>query len=62
MEATGQKVNVEKYEIYFMNTDEQTKLKICNILGFREGNFHCKYIGISLDTGIRVTKLWESIF
>lgn len=57
-EASGQKVNKEKSEIYFINTPSKIEDRICGIMGYRKGKFPCKYLGISLEKNSRYNKVW----
>lgn len=59
MDASGQKVNKEKSEIFFMNTSPEMENKICGIMGYRKGTFPCKYLGISLEKNLIYTKFWQ---
>lgn len=58
MDASGQKVNNEKSEIYFLNTNPKVENQICGIMGFKKGLFPCKYLGISLEKGSRHSGVW----
>lgn len=42
MDASGQKVNKEKSEIFFLNTSTEMENSICRIMGFKKGMFPCK--------------------
>lgn len=59
MDASGQKVNKEIYEIFFMNTSLEMENKICGIMGYRKRMFPCKYLGISLEKNSRYIKVWQ---
>ena len=39
MEASSQKVNVGKYEIFFINTKLKIEKKIFHIMGYKKGEF-----------------------
>lgn len=58
MDASGQKVNKEKSEIFFLNTSLEMENRICGIMGYKKGKFPCKYLGISLEKNSRYTKVW----
>ena len=59
MAASGQKVNKEKSEIFFLNTPLEMENKICRIMGYNKGMFPCKYLGISLEKNSRYRKVWQ---
>ncbi|GLJ43610.1 hypothetical protein SUGI_0907680 [Cryptomeria japonica] len=59
--ASGQEVNEHKSEIYFINTGEAKVEKICRLLRFKKEMFPCKYLGMSVDRGVRINRLWEPI-
>ena len=59
-EASGQKVNELKSEIYFMNTNPIVEQQICKILGYKKGRFPCKYLGIALEKGTKSNKVWSN--
>ena len=46
IEALGQKVNSKKSEIFFLNTKIGVEDQICNLMGYKKGQFSCKYLGI----------------
>ena len=58
MDASGQKVNKEKSEIFFLNTSLEMENRICGIMGYKKGKFPCKYLGISLEKNSRYSKVW----
>lgn len=62
MEASGQKVNASKSEIFFINTRPKKETQICNIMGYKKGKFPCKYLGIELEKGSRSNKAWHNTF
>ena len=61
MSASGQKVNNTKSEILFMNTDEKLEFQICSIMGYKKGEFPCKYLGIELGKEGRSCKNWNKV-
>ena len=34
--------------------------KICRIMGFKKGTFQCNYLGIALDKGLKLGKMWDN--
>lgn len=54
-------VNLNKLEIFFLNTNNQIEEEICQTLGFKKEKFPCRYLGLPLDKGNKVNKLWDSI-
>ena len=58
-EASGQSINANKSEIHFLNIDPTMEKQICNILGFKKGDFPCKYLGIDLVNGNKHHKVWQ---
>jgi mannosylglycoprotein endo-beta-mannosidase len=58
MAASGQKVNKDKSEIYFLNTSKEVENQICKVMGFKKGQFPCKYLGIALEKGANSSKIW----
>ena len=58
MDASGQKVNKEKSKIFFLHTNLILKDRICKIIGYKKGLFPCKYLGISLEKGLKLDKVW----
>ncbi|GLJ14706.1 hypothetical protein SUGI_0238400 [Cryptomeria japonica] len=59
--ALGLEVNMHKSEIYIINTSEVEAKKICRLIRFKKGMFPCKYLGLSMDRGVRVNRLWEPV-
>ena len=47
--ASGQKFNVTKLEIFFINTNLEVEKKIFHIMGYKKGVFPCKYLGIDIE-------------
>jgi hypothetical protein len=60
-EASGQMINASKSKIFFINTNPIVENQICNITGFKKGNFPCKYLGIDLEKGTKHNKIWGQI-
>jgi ribonuclease HI len=60
MAASGQKVNKDKSEIYFLNTNKEVENQICKVLGFKKGQFPGKYLGIALEKGANSSKIWQN--
>ena len=60
MEASGQKVNALKSEIFFINTSPNMEEQICKIMGYKKGAFPCKYLGIALEKGTKAGKVWDN--
>lgn len=60
MMASGQRVNKDKSEIFFLNTKKDIEDRICEMMGFRKGQFPCKYLGIALEKGSKSCKVWEN--
>ena len=60
MNASGQKVNVAKSEIFFLNTEEKLENQICSIMGYKKGSFPCKYLGIDLEKCSKSSKVWHN--
>ena len=58
MEASGQKVNESKSEIFFINTDLDLEQQICKLMGYNKGAFPYKYLGIALKKGSKSSKVW----
>ena len=58
MEASGQKFNESKSEIFFINTDRNLEQQICKLMGYKKGSFPCKYLGIALEKGSKSSKVW----
>ena len=58
MEAFSQKVNELKSEIFFINTKLDIEKQICKIMGYKKGVFPCKYLGIALEKGSKLSKIW----
>ena len=56
VEASGQKVNVEKLEIFLINTKIEMKKYICNIVRYKKGTFPCKYLGMEIEKGYKSRK------
>ena len=61
MEALGEKVNIEKSEIFFLNASPEIERNIFNIMDFRKGEFPCKYLGKQLEKGAKDSKTWNPI-
>lgn len=61
MEASGQNINADKLEIFFINTSPETTTQICKITGYKQGSFTYKYLGINLDKTHKNNKDWLSI-
>ena len=61
LEASRQRINASKLEIFFVNTNPNIEKHICNIMGFKKGNFPCKYLGIELENGNKHNKVWSQI-
>ena len=59
MDASGQKVNKDKFEIFFLNTSPEMENQICRIMGYKKGVFPCKYLGISLEKNSKYRKFWQ---
>ena len=59
--ASGQMINVDKSEIFFLNTTEVIKDQICNKLGFKKSEFPFKYLGIYLDKKNHNNPGWDHI-
>jgi hypothetical protein len=58
--ASGQKVNENKSEIFFLNTKVDMEDRICELMGYRKGQFPCKYLGIALEKGSKSCKVWRN--
>ena len=61
MKASSQKVNESKLEIYFINTNSKVEDQIYHIIGYNKGSFPCKYLGIKLEKGVKLGKVWNNI-
>lgn len=61
MKASGQQVNPNKSEIFFLNTSPSLEKEICKIFDYNIGKFPCKYLGIEIDKGILSSKLWQQV-
>ena len=59
--ASGQMINAEKSEIFFLNTDTEVENLICQKLGFNKGKFPFRYLGIYLDKNKQTNSGWEHI-
>lgn len=62
MEASRKKVNAEKSEIFFLNTHPAIERIIFHLMGYIKGTYHCKYLGIQLEKGVKDSKTWNPIF
>ena len=60
MKASGQRVNKDKSEIFFLFTEEKVENQICQIMGYKKSSFPCKYLGIDLETKANSRKIWHS--
>ncbi|XP_059067501.1 uncharacterized protein LOC131858319 [Cryptomeria japonica] len=58
---SGQHMNKEKSQIFFLNTSRQNQNSILQILGFPKGEFPLKYLGISIGTKAFQKQLWEEV-
>ncbi|XP_057854930.2 uncharacterized protein LOC131064707 [Cryptomeria japonica] len=59
--GSGQSMNKEKSMIYFFNTNVRMQSKIKEIMGYPQGNFPLKYLGVQLDPGRQQNKMWEDV-
>ncbi|XP_057842846.2 uncharacterized protein LOC131052243 [Cryptomeria japonica] len=59
--GSGQSMNKEKSMIYFFNTNERMQCKIGEIMGYLQGKFPLKYLGVQLDPGRHQNKMWEEV-
>lgn len=61
MRASGQKVNEEKLEIFFLNTKMYMENNIYQTMRYRKGTFPYKYMDIQIEKGSRIGKSWDPI-
>lgn len=55
--TSGEKVNGEKFEIFFFNMTVQEESRIASFLGYRIDHLPCTYLGMPLEKSIRTNKL-----
>lgn len=58
-EASSYEISKEKSDIFFFNTNKDTKKAICSILKLKVGDLPCRYLGLPLNKGLRSSKLWD---
>lgn len=59
--GSGKKVSLSKSSIFFMNTSENRKMKIANILGCKMGVLPYSYLGLPLCVGPTSDSFWSSL-
>lgn len=62
MVVSGQKLNENKSENYFLNTKKEIEDQICKLMGYKKGHFPCKYLIIDLEKGVKSSKVWHNTF
>ena len=62
MDASGQKANELKSEIYFLNTKLEMDDQICKIMGYKKCQFLFNYLGIALEKSSKSSKVWKNTF
>lgn len=60
-DASGQKINVKKSEIFFINTNPIMEKKNSQLMGFKIGKIPCKYLGIEQENRNKHIKVWNQI-
>lgn len=57
----GLKFNTSKSKIYVFNTKEAIKEKIIKLLGFKQTDFPCAYLGIPFFKGPNKATYWVKV-
>lgn len=58
---SGQFINWKKSEIFFFNTPQNVKCRICRKLNIRMGLMPNKYLGITFFAGRNKAELWDKL-
>lgn len=61
LKASRQRINMENFVIFFLNTHPSMKYSIFNLMGYKKGYFPYKYLGIQIDKHTKDGKIWEPI-
>ena len=60
-QASGLDINKGKSQIFFFNTQGETKRSIIRTLGFMEGNLPSKFLGDALVEGKSNSRQWKEL-
>lgn len=59
--ANGLDINKGKYQLFFFNTQMETKREIIRTLGFTEGHLPSKFLGVPLVEGNPKARQWKEL-
>lgn len=60
MKASGMEINEDKSCTFIFNSPDTAKVHLTRMLGFKQGSFPTKYLGIQLDVNQNRLKNWQS--